>query len=74
MTKITIDREGCIGCGACWSTCPEIYEPNAEDAKSQIVEKFQVDNKMAEGKVEDDLAGCARQGADVCPVQVIYVE
>lgn len=74
MTKITIDREGCISCGACWSICPVIYEQNAEDAKSQIAEKFQVNNNMAEGKVEDGLAEAARQGADACPVQVISVE
>ena len=32
MMKITIDRNGCIGCVACWAICPEVYEPNADDA------------------------------------------
>jgi len=74
MVKISIDRDGCISCGACWSSCSDVYEQNAEDAKSQIVAKFQIGGNITEGKVEDNLAACARQGAEVCPVQVISVE
>ncbi len=74
MVKVTIEREGCISCGVCWATCPEVYEQNAEDAKSQITGKFQVDGNIAEGSVEENLTECARQGADGCPVQVITVE
>ena len=74
MVKIIIDRDGCISCGACWSSYSDVFEQNAEDAKSQIVAKFQIDGNIAEGKVEDNLTACARQGADVCPVQVISVE
>lgn len=73
MIKITIDREGCISCGACWTSCSDVYEQNSEDAKSQVVEKFQVSGNVAEGKVEDSLLECALQGADICPVQVISV-
>ena len=74
MVKIIINRDECISCGACWSSCSDVFEQNAEDAKSQIVAKFQIDGNIAEGKVEDNLTACARQGADVCPVQVISVE
>ena len=73
MIKITIDREGCISCGACWTSCSDVYEQNSEDAKSQVAEKYQVSGNVAEGKVEDSLLECARQGADICPVQVISV-
>ncbi len=73
MVKITIDRDGCISCGACWTSCSDVYEQNSEDAKSQVVEKFQVSGNVAEGKVEDSLLECALQGADICPVQVISV-
>jgi len=74
MVKIIIDRDGCISCGACWSSCSDVYEQNDEDAKSQIVAKFQIGSNIAEGKVGDNLTECARQGAEVCPVQVISVE
>ena len=73
MVKITIDRDGCISCGACWTSCSDVYEQNSEDAKSQVVEKFQVSGNVAEGKIEDSLLECALQGADICPVQVISV-
>ena len=74
MVKIIINRDECISCGACWSSCSDVNEQNAEDTKSQIVAKFQIDGNIAEGKVEDNLAECARQGAEVCPVQIISVE
>ena len=74
MTKIKIDREGCISCGACWEACPEIYEQNAEDEKSQIDGKFRVSENLAEGNVEGILVECAQQGADGCPVQVISLD
>ena len=74
MTKIKIDREGCISCGACWEACPEIYEQNAEDEKSQNVGKFRVAENIAEGSVEGTLVECAQQGADGCPVQVISLD
>ena len=74
MVKIIINRDECISCGACWSSCSDVYEQNAEDTKSQLVAKFQIGGNIAEGKVEDNLTECARQGAEVCPVQVISVE
>ena len=74
MTKIKIDREGCISCGACWAMCPEVYEQNAEDAKSQIVGMFQVAANPTEGNVEGNFIECAQQGADGCPVQVISLD
>ena len=74
MVKIIINRDECISCGACWSSCSDVYEQNAEDTKSQLVAKFQIGGTIAEGKVEDNLAECARQGAEVCPVQIISVE
>ena len=62
MIKITIDREGCISCGACWTSCSDVYEQNSEDAKSQVAEKFQVSGNVAEGKIEDSLLKCALGG------------
>ena len=26
MMKVTLDHEGCIGCGLCVSTCPAVFE------------------------------------------------
>jgi len=37
--KVTIDRENCIGCGACEAVCPEVFQL-ADDGKSSIVENI----------------------------------
>lgn len=55
---ITVDQNGCIGCGACMALCPNVFEMN-EDGKSQVIS-------------QDDVA-CAQNAAASCPVQVITV-
>ncbi|HHX65612.1 MAG TPA: ferredoxin [Chloroflexi bacterium] len=74
MWKVTIDRDGCISCGACWSTCPDFYEENEEDGLSQVVAQYQTGGNPAEGMASDDLEECVKNGADDCPVEVIAVE
>ena len=74
MAKVTIDREGCIGCGMCWDTCPSVYEQNAEDSKSQIISSLQDAGNPAIGKIPEKDVDCARQGSDACPVSVISIE
>ncbi len=69
---ITIDQEGCTECGACEGTCAEIFEvPSGE--KARVVEKYRK-GSTDKGEVGDDLAGCAQEAADSCPVEVISVK
>ena len=54
---VWVDREGCISCGQCEETCPQVFaimEDGLADVKQQPVE---------------DLAQAA---ADGCPVAVIH--
>jgi len=62
MTKyrVTVDREICIGCGACVGICPENFE--MEDGKSK-----------PKKKVVEKLS-CNQEAADNCPVSCIRVE
>ncbi len=71
--KIAIERAECIGCGACWIACPEVFEENKEDSLSQIVETYRI-GSIAEGQVPETLADCVRNAADGCPVEIIHVE
>ncbi|GLI46688.1 hypothetical protein MBOURGENBZM_14800 [Methanoculleus bourgensis] len=41
-------------------------------ASSEITERYRVSDNHAEG--EEDLADCAVEAADSCPVTVIFVE
>ncbi|MGB9593389.1 MAG: ferredoxin [Anaerolineae bacterium] len=71
--KVTINRDECIACGACWSDCDAVFEENPDDGNSQIVAKFQVGGNPAEGEIPDDLVDCAKAAADGCPVEIIQV-
>ena len=59
MVKVSVDKKTCIGCGACASICPNVFE--MKDGKS-IVKKF---------KAED--AFCAKEAKSSCPVDAISV-
>ncbi len=62
--KITQDRDLCMGCGRCTMICPENWEMNEKDYKSQckkevIEEQEYPNNQMA---------------SEECPVQCIKIE
>jgi ferredoxin len=45
--KVSIYRDGCIGCGVCEALCPEVFKL-LEDGKSSIVEKYRKGGPMKE--------------------------
>lgn len=55
MAKVKIDKEKCIGCGACESLCPEAFKIEGGKAKFQ-----------GSGKEK-----CIKESVDICPVQAI---
>ncbi len=61
--KAKIDRGGCISCGLCAETCPEVFEM-ADDGLAQVI----VD------EVPASVADTAVEAQDGCPVSVITVE
>ncbi len=61
--KASIDREGCISCGLCESTCPQVFRM-AEDGLAEVY----VDT------VPESAESAATEAQDNCPVSVITVE
>ncbi len=57
--KITVNRDLCIGCGACVAICGEVFEIDKQ-GKSRV-------------KVQKNLS-CVREAKDCCPVKAIKVE
>jgi len=53
---IKVDKKKCIGCGACVSSCPEVFEMNS-DGKSQV-------------KAQKNIP-CVQKAIDECPVGAI---
>ena len=60
--KVTIDRDGCIGCGLCADTCPEIFRIAADG----LAEVYASPSEKTADKV--------MEAAENCPVSVIKVE
>jgi ferredoxin len=57
---INVDKEKCLGCGACVATCPEVFELGA-DGKAQV---------KADAKLD---ATCVQSAKDGCPVSAIVI-
>lgn len=62
MTKVTINKDLCIGCGACTGIASDVFA-FADDGKAEVVAEVTADN---EASVEEAVAGC--------PVQAIEAE
>lgn len=59
MPKISIDKEKCIGCGACVALCSSAF-------------KMQ-ENKAIATRQQVDKISCEKEAADNCPVQAITI-
>lgn len=56
---ITLDREGCIGCGACSSLCSHNFNLD-DDGKASVISQEIID--------------CTQEAIDSCPVNVIKID
>jgi ferredoxin len=60
--KVKIDADGCIGCGLCVNTCPEVFQ--MKDDKAVVI-----GSSVAAG-AEDN----CKRAVEECPVTVITIE
>ncbi len=72
--KVKIDRDSCIGCGACIALVPSFFEQNPDDGKAQVVEQYRSGGDPASGEAPDDLVNDVKSAAEGCPVSAIKVE
>lgn len=57
---VSIDKEKCIGCGACAAVCEEVFEMKESKA---VVKKGQQKSKLP----------CVKEAVEMCAVQAIKV-
>ncbi|HAX72757.1 MAG TPA: ferredoxin [Firmicutes bacterium] len=60
--KTIVDRDVCIGCGACVSIAPEIYEIDDEGISVPIVDQ-----------IKAEILSLAEEARDCCPVDAISI-
>ncbi len=60
--QAVIDRDGCISCGLCPDTCPEVFRM-ADDGLAEV-----------HGKVTKDNEDQVKEAVEGCPVSVISIE
>ncbi len=69
--KVKVNKEACIGCGACAAICDEFFEIN-DDGLSQI--KIDEENKDLDFVfVKEELQDEVRDAIDSCPTGAIEV-
>lgn len=60
--KAHVDQDGCIGCGLCADTSPEVFGMN-DDGLAEVIGEITPDNQAA-----------TEEARDTCPVSVITIE
>jgi len=68
--KIKLERNKCIGCGSCVAVCDKYFEMG-EDNLSNIKGGQMAGENM---ELEINEVGCAKEAAEICPVQIIKIE
>ncbi len=63
MKKVEVDKDLCIGCGACFGSYPEVFEQD-DDGLAKAV------NKEVDGALEE----MAVEASEGCPVDAISVK
>lgn len=69
--NVSINRNKCISCALCWSDCPEIFKLDQDDNLSRIVDKFEISDNIARGKIPNSLRKFAQSAIVHCPASVI---
>ena len=59
--RVSVEEEGCISCGLCVETCPEVFAMND---KAHVIAD----------PVPEDAEDSCTQAAEECPVSVITIE
>lgn len=55
---VSVNKETCIGCGACEATCPDVFE--IKDGKAHVKKAQEKSNKP-----------CVKEAIEGCPVGAI---
>ena len=71
--KVKVNKDACIGCGACAQICDEVFELN-DDGLNEV--KVEEENKEKDEfvSVKEELQDEVRDAAESCPTGAIEIE
>lgn len=61
--KANVDKDTCIGCGACPSICPEVFSMDDDGLAKAI-----------DSEILEDVQESAKEARDGCPVDAIDID
>ena len=61
--KADVNKDACIGCGACAAICPEVFEMDDEGLSSVIKDE-----------ISEELKDDVEEAVDACPTSAISYE
>ena len=61
--KVEVNRDACIGCGACAAICDDVFEIDYEGL-----------SEVKDGEISDDLKDAVCEARDACPTEAISVQ
>lgn len=70
--KVKVNKDACIGCGACAAICDEVFEINDEGLSEVKVEENKEKEEFV--SVKEELQDEVRDAADSCPTGAIVIE
>lgn len=68
--KIIQEQSKCIGCGSCVAVCDKYFE--MAQSGLAAIKGGEMNGTSMELEVQE--AGCAKEAAEICPVQIISVK
>ena len=71
--KVKVNKDACIGCGACEQICRDVFEIDDEGLSEVKVEENS-ENKEEFVSVKEEFQDEVRDAADSCPTGAIEIE
>lgn len=72
--KVKVNKDACIGCGACAAICDEVFELDDDGLSEVKIHNENTDNNEEAVSVKEELQDEVRDAADSCPTGAIIIE